>query len=114
MKPAASGYTIQDNGNGIVKVIYNGCVTAGARQQLSFTMTTNASNDANAVFKILKEEGGAPTATFTPANVMLVKGPDQTFKIALAFTAIDENNGVTCSRFPLRSAGDDIPCCVIK
>ena len=94
-------YSIQDNGNGIVKVTYNGCVTAGVRQQLGFTMITNVGQDANAVFNVLKEEGEQPVATFTPSSVALVKGPDQSFAIGLAFTVDNANNGVTTFRIKL-------------
>ncbi len=54
-------YTLQDNGNGIVKLTYNGCVTAGARQTVSFQMSTSVSGDGRAVFNVLKAEGGAPS-----------------------------------------------------
>jgi hypothetical protein len=94
-------YTIQDNGNGIVKVTYNGCVVAGARQTLSFQMLTSVSADANATFNVLKEEGENPTATFDPASVFLQKGADQTFQVRLAFTLADQNNGVTTFRIKL-------------
>ena len=98
---ADQAYTIQDNGNGIVKVTYNGCVTAGVRQRLGFTMTTNVGQDANAVFNVLKEEGEQPVATFTPPSVALVRGADQAFAIALAFTVDDANDGVTTFRIKL-------------
>lgn len=98
---ASPAYTIQDNGNGIVKVTYNGCVTAGVRQQLDFTMATNVGQDANAVFNVLKEEGEQPVATFTPPSVALVRGADQSFAIALAFTVDNANNGVTTFRIKL-------------
>ncbi|MBA3748023.1 MAG: hypothetical protein H0W96_11115, partial [Solirubrobacterales bacterium] len=99
--PESAAYTIQDNGNGIVKVTYNGCVTAGVRQQLDFSMVTNVGQSANAVFSVLKEEGENPAATFTPPSVALVKGTDQTFGISLAFTVDDANNGVTAFRIKL-------------
>ena len=99
--PETPAYAIQDNGNGIVKVTYNGCVTAGVRQQLDFTMITNVGQSANAVFNVLKEEGEQPTSTFTPPAVALVKGPDQTFAISLAFTVDNANNGVTTFRVKL-------------
>jgi hypothetical protein len=98
---ADPAYTIQDNGNGIVKVTYNGCVTAGVRQQLGFTMATNVGQDANAVFNVLKEEGEQPVATFTPPSVALVHGADQAFAIALAFSVDNANNGVTTFRIKL-------------
>ncbi len=94
-------YSIQDNGNGIVKVTYNGCVTAGARQTLAFEMVTNVSGDSNATFTVLKEEGNAPVASFDPASVFLTKGAQQTFDIALSFTLEDANNGITTFRIKL-------------
>jgi hypothetical protein len=99
--PQTPAYAIQDNGNGIVKVTYNGCVTAGVRQQLSFSMVTNVGQSANAVFNVLKAEGEAPATTFTPPSVALVKGTDQTFSIGLAFTVDNANNGVTTFRIKL-------------
>jgi len=99
--PSSPAYTIQDNGNGIVKVIFNGCVTAGVRQQLDFTMVSNVGQDANAAFTVLKEEGEQPATTFTPPSVALVKGSDQSFAIGLAFTVDDANNGVTTFRIKL-------------
>lgn len=94
-------YTIQDNGNGIVKVNYNGCVTAGERQTLRFQIVTNVSGDSNATFNVLREEGAAPTATFDPASVFLRKGADQTFNVALGFTIAEENNDTTTFRIKL-------------
>ena len=94
-------YTIQDNGQGIVKVTYNGCVTANERQELRFQVVTNVSQDANATFNVLREEGENPTATFNPASVALRRGPDQTFDVILAFTLTEENNNATTFRFKL-------------
>lgn len=98
---ASPAYTIQDNGNGIVKVTYNGCVTAGVRQTLNFAIATNVSNDSNATFSILREEGQSPTATFTPSSVFLRRGPEQTFDVSLSFTLPSENNGVSTFRIKL-------------
>ncbi len=94
-------YSIQDNGNGIVKVTYAGCVTAGARQTLGFQLVTNVSGDSNAVFNVLKEEGDAPVASFDPAGVFLRKGAEQTFDVTLSFSIDDANNGVTTFRIKL-------------
>ena len=94
-------YTIQDNGQGIVKVTYNGCVVAGARQTIDFQIVTNVSNDSNATFSVLREEGQNPTATFEPPSVFLRQGPDQTFDVVLSFTIPDANNGVTSFRIKL-------------
>ena len=94
-------YTIQDNGNGIVKVTYNGCVTAGERQTLLFDLATSVSGDATAIFNILKEEGDTPTATFTPPSVPLQKGVDQTFDVALSFGLEQANNDRTTFRIKL-------------
>ncbi len=94
-------YSIQDNGNGIVKVTYSGCVTAGVRQTLAFKMVTNVSGDANATFTVLKEEGAAPVTSFNPASVFLAKGAQQSFDVALSFTLDDANNGITAFRIKL-------------
>jgi len=94
-------YAIQDNGNGIVKVTYNGCVTAGVRQELAFQIATNVGSDSNATFSVLREEGEAPAATFTPATIALQKGAQQTLAAALSFTVNDQNNGVTTFRIKL-------------
>jgi hypothetical protein len=94
-------YTVKDNGNGIVKLTYNGCVTAGARQTLNFVMTTTVSRDGAATFKVLKAEGQNPTLVFSPNSVNLVQGSAQSFNIALAFTLPSANNGVTTFRIKL-------------
>ncbi len=98
---ANPAFTVQDNGSGIVKVTYNGCVTAGERQNLAFQIVTNVSQDSNATFSILREEGENPTATFNPASVALRKGQDQTFDVALGFTLAEENNNATTFRIKL-------------
>ena len=98
---ASPAYTIEDNGNGIVKVTYNGCVTAGVRQTLRFALVTNVSEDSNATFSILREEGTAPTATFTPSSVFLRRGPEQRFDASLSFSLPSENNDVTTFRIKL-------------
>lgn len=94
-------YTVKDNGNGNVKLTYNGCVTAGARQTLNFVMTTTVSRDGAATFKVLKAEGQNPTLVFSPNSVNLVQGSAQSFNIALAFTLPSANNGVTTFRIKL-------------
>lgn len=99
--PITPAYTIHDNGNGIVKVTYSGCVTAGVRQQLDLTLVTSVGRSANAVFSVLKEEGGQPTITFAPSSVSLVEGRDQRFGIALAFSVDNANNGVSTFRIKL-------------
>ena len=98
---ASPAYSIQDNGNGIVKVTYNGCVVAGVRQTLNFGLRTNVSQDSNATFNILREEGGEPTATFTPSSVFLRQGPEQEFDASLSFSLPSENNNVTTFRIKL-------------
>ena len=100
-------YTIQDNGNGIVKLTYKGCVTAGARQTLSFVMTTTVKNSAPAELKVLKEEGQEPSTTITPNPVNLVAGPPQSIPVTLAFTLPSANNGVTTFRFKLDPANGE-------
>jgi hypothetical protein len=96
-----SQYTVKDNGNGIVKLTYNGCVTAGARQTLNFVMTTTVSRDGAATFKVLKSEGLDPILVFSPNPVNLVQGSAQSFNISLAFTLPSANNGVTTFRIKL-------------
>jgi hypothetical protein len=96
-----SQYAVKDNGNGIVKVTYNGCVTAGTRQTLNFVMTTTVSRDGAATFKVLKSEGQDPTLVLSPDPVNLVQGSPQSFSISLAFTLASANNGVTTFRIKL-------------
>jgi len=97
-------YTV-DNESGLVKITYNGCVTAGERQTVSFTMVTNASNDATVGFKVLREEGEDPTSAFNPSTVTLMKGPDQTFSIVYSFTLGDPTDKPTTFRFKLDPEG---------
>lgn len=100
--PEAPAYTIQDNGNGIVKVTYKGCVSADQRQELAFNLITEVKNkDANATFKVLKAEGADPVTVFTPASVFLAKNAQQSFDVNLAFTVDNANNGVTTFRIKL-------------
>lgn len=105
--PESPSYAIQDNGNGIVKVTYQGCVTADQRQTLQFSMETNVTGDGPATFKVLKEEGGDPVSTFDPATVTLQRGQPQTFAITLAFTIDDANNGITTFRIKLDPASGE-------
>jgi hypothetical protein len=100
-------FTIQDNGNGIVKVTYNGCVTAGARQTLNFVMTTTVKNSGTAELKVIKEEGQDPSTTIVPNPVNLVAGPEQAIRVTLAFTLPSANNGVTTFRFKLDPANGE-------
>ena len=100
-------YTLQDNGTGIVKLTYNGCVTAGARQTLNFVMTTSVNRAAAAELKVIKEEGENPTTTFTPNPVNLVPGPSQNIPGTLAFTLPSANNGVTAFRIKLDPANGE-------
>lgn len=94
-------FTIQDNGNGIVKLTYNGCVTAGVRQTIAFRTTISVSADGNATYNILREEGEAPAAAFNPPSVALAKGSEQSFDTTLSFTLSDQNNGITTFRIKL-------------
>ncbi len=98
--PETPAYTI-DNEQGIVKVTYNGCVTAGARQTINFAMDTMASNDATVAFKVLKEEGEEPVSSFDPSTVALTKNTDQTFAVALSFTLNEPSSQRTTFRFKL-------------
>jgi hypothetical protein len=100
-------FTIKDNGNGIVKLTYNGCVTAGARQTIGFTMTTTVQNSAPAELKVLKEEGQDPSVSITPNPVNLVAGPVQNIPVTIAFTLPSANNGVTTFRFKLDPANGE-------
>lgn len=100
-------YTLQDNGNGIVKLTYDGCLTAGERQTLSFDMTTTVGNDASATFSVLKAEGQDPTTEFVPNPIDLVRGPAQSFDITLAFTLPSANNGITTFRIKLDPASGE-------
>lgn len=93
-------YTI-DNESGIVKVSYNGCVTAGERQTIGFTMVTNASDDATVGFKVLREEGEDPISSFDPSSVTLVKNTEQTFNVVLTFTLDAPTDQRTTFRFKL-------------
>ena len=106
--PTSPAYTIQDNGTGIVKVTYNGCVTTGARQTFAFQTTTEVNggsqNAGTATFSVLREEGEAPQATFNPATLTLVPGPPQTASVTLSYTLNNENNGVTTFRIKLDPA----------
>jgi hypothetical protein len=100
-------YTIKDNGNGIVKLTYNGCVTATARQTLDFVMTTTVTRAASAQLKVIKEEGLEPSTTITPNPIDLLPGPPQQIPVKLAFTLPSGNNGVTTFRFKLDPANGE-------
>lgn len=99
--PPAPAYAVKDQGNGIVKVTYNGCVTAGERQSLAFDMAVDGTGDGTAAFKVLKEEGEAPVTAFDPASVTLRKGEEQTIRVNLTFGLDDANNGRTTFRIKL-------------
>lgn len=108
--PESPSYTVVDNGNGIVKVTYNTCVTAGVQQIFDFLVVTNVSQDAGAVFSTLGEEGDAPTSRFDvngdevyddPPRVQLRQGPDQTSDVRLAYSLPNQTNGVTAFRIKL-------------
>lgn len=105
--PPGPLYTVQDNGNGIVKLTYNGCVTAGARQTLSFAMTTTVTATSPATFSVLKAEGLDPTTDFTPNPVDLVAGAPQNFNITIGFTLPSANNGITTFRIKLDPASGE-------
>lgn len=94
-------YDVQDNGRGIVKVTYRGCVVADVRQTLEFRIRTRVSEDSNATFNVLREEGENPNATFDPASVFLEEGEEQTFDVKLSFTVSEENNDKTTFRIKL-------------
>jgi hypothetical protein len=96
----SAAYTI-DNEQGIAKVVYSGCVTAGARQTIAFAMVTNASNDAAVDFKVIREEGENPASTFDPATVTLNKNTEQTFQVVLSFTLTAPTDQNTTFRFKL-------------
>ncbi len=92
-------YTV-DNQTGIVKVTYNGCVTAGATQVINFTLDADAGKGATAELKVIKEEGQDPSTTITPNPVTLDDGPNN-LPVRLQFTLPSPNNGVTTFRFKL-------------
>jgi len=107
-------YKVQDNGNGIVKVTYAGCVTAQARQTLSFTMTTTVSRAGTAALKVLKEEGQDTVTTIAPNPVALTTGTSQAIPVTLAFTIPSANtgfagagNGLTTFRIKLDPANGE-------
>lgn len=101
------GYFVVDNNTGIVKLTFVGCVTAGQRQTINFQTHTNVGQDSTATFKVLREEGEEPTSTFTPATVNLVRGPDQTFAVSLAFTLSTATDKTTTFRFKLDPASGE-------
>jgi hypothetical protein len=93
-----------DNATGIVKVTYSGCVTAGARQVINITMTTQVNKSGTAELKVLKETGQDPSVTMTPNPVNLAAGPEQNTPITLAYTLAGADTKATTFRFKLDPA----------
>ena len=90
-----------DNEQGIVKISYAGCVTAGQRQTINFTMVTNASATATVGFKVLREEGEEPVSEFNPSTVALEKGTEQSFAVVYSYTLTTPTDKRTTFRFKL-------------
>ena len=119
--PNPSLYTVKDNGNGLIKVSYLGCVTAEQAQNLQFTFSSDVSKDAHATFKLLQVKGTEPTPIFTPPDVNLVAGDTQEHTATLAYTFATPTQTSTAFRVKLepdngsglgQAAGVevDVPC----
>jgi hypothetical protein len=95
-------FTVKDNGNGLVKVTYNGCVTAGVQTNLTFQMVVSGSNkDGTAGFKVLQEAGENPSTTFNPPSVFVPAGDSTTIATTLSFTLTGAEHGVNQFRIKL-------------
>jgi len=95
-------FSVKDNGSGIVKLTFRGCLVAGVRQRLSFrTMARTTKDSATADFNVLKAEGQAPDADFSPSSIFLTR-QEKRFTSTLSFSLpAEENNGVTTFRIKL-------------
>ena len=71
-----SQYAVKDNGNGIVKLTYNGCVTAVALQTLRFVMTTTVTRDAPRLSRFSMAEGQDPRSCSRPTGKRQVRSSD--------------------------------------
>jgi hypothetical protein len=78
--PSSPAYTV-DNQQGIAKVTFNTCATAGQAQTLSFSVVTEVTggNSGTATFKIMQADG--PLA-FNPSQVVLAPGTQRTDVVA--------------------------------
>lgn len=109
--PPGADYTVQDNGNGIVKVFYQRCLTAGERVAITFQAVTNVTQqDGNATWRVLKEEGDDPTTQFDvngdgqfddPPTIFLERGRDNAHQVTISFGFPSPNNGVNMFRIKL-------------
>ncbi len=94
-------FSVQDNGQGIVKLTYRGCVVAGVRQSLTFRTVARTTRDSTtADFNVLRAEGGTPDADFSPSSIFLTR-QEKRFTSTLSFSLPAENNGVTTFRIKL-------------
>ena len=96
-------YTV-DGADGIAKVTYSGCVTAGERQVVTITMTTQVNKSGTVMLEVLRETGQDPSVTMTPNPVNLTAGPEQNTPITLAYTLAAADPRTTTFRFKLDPA----------
>ncbi|WP_026912651.1 hypothetical protein [Patulibacter minatonensis] len=119
--PNPSLYTVKDNGNGLIKVSYLGCVTASQAQTLQFTFGSDVSKPAHATFKLLQLKGTSPTPVFSPPEVDLVPGDTQDHTATIAYDFRTATQAATSFRVKLepdngsglgQAAGVvvDVPC----
>jgi hypothetical protein len=109
--PEGADYTVQDNGNGIVKVFFQRCLTEGERASITFQAVTRVTQQSgNATWNVLKEEGEDPTTQFdvngdgqfdNPPTVFLESGRDNTHQVTISFGFPSPNNGVNMFRIKL-------------
>ncbi len=106
--PASPAYTVRDSGQGIVKVTYNGCVTAGAVQTFGFQALSELQGGNKkagiATWQVLRAEGENPQFSFSPATLFLAPGPAQVHNVTLSYTLTEENNNLTSFRIKLEPA----------
>jgi hypothetical protein len=100
--PANPAYTVKDNGNGVVKVEWRECLTATERVGFDFTWIVNAvQQGGHAVWNVIKDEGTDPSVAFTPPDVILVTGQDNTGTTHIEFSFPVPSNGVNQFRLKL-------------
>lgn len=78
--------TIQDNGNGIVKVFFQTCLVSGTQATVGFTVTVEPNASGTATWNVLHEEGQPATHSFNPPTMTLVNGVTQTANVLWTFT----------------------------
>lgn len=101
--PETAVYTV-DNTEGIAKVTFNGCVTQGLQQTISFTTVLEGTSPGNATYKVLQDasdEGELPAATFNPATVAVTGESPQSIQTTLSFTLNEVSASGTVFRFKL-------------